>query len=302
MRSYSAAVPESWTIRRVLAWTTQDFAGRGIDSPRLDAELLVAQALGVDRVRLYMDLDRPLVAGELAKIRELVLRRRRREPVAYLIGKREFWGRSFEVSPAVLIPRPETETLIERALELLPEDSSGPVLDVGTGSGCIAVTLAAERKALDIDATDVSEAALEVARRNAEKHGVAERVHWRRGDLFAAVPTGLRYALVVSNPPYVALRDRASLGPELDYEPEVALFAGEDGLTVIRRLIAECPNYLVEGGTLLLEIAADQGKRVLALLREAGFEETRVHRDLGGRDRVAEGRLRKRAIRSMGRR
>jgi release factor glutamine methyltransferase len=284
------AVAETWTIRRVVQWTAQDFAARGLDSPRLDAELLVAHALQIDRVRLYMDLDRPLVPDELAAIRALVIRRRKREPLAYVIGTREFFGRSFAVTPAVLVPRPETETLVERALELLPPDAEGPVLDVGTGSGCIALTLAAERRALQMDATDLAEAALAVAARNAERLGVAARVRFYCGDLFAALPEPRRYALVVSNPPYISLNERPALAPELAREPEEALFAGEDGLAIIRRLVAEAPSYLAPGGTLLVEIGAGQGEAVLALLRAAGFEDPVIHKDLGGRERVAEGR------------
>jgi release factor glutamine methyltransferase len=287
---------DTWTIRRVLKWTADDFAGRGIDSARLDAELLVAHALGVDRVRLYMDLDRPLVGDELAAIRALVGRRRQREPVAYILGRREFYGRRFEVSPAVLVPRPETELLVDRALELLAEDAAGPVLDLCTGSGAIAITLAAERAALEVDATDLSEAALEVARRNAAALGVGERVHLFAGDLFAPLaPSGAAprsYALIACNPPYVAERERASLAPEVAaHEPSLALFGGADGLSVLRRLCAEAPRWLAPEGRILIEIGIEQGAAVSALLRDAGFRETVVRPDLSGRDRLVEGTL-----------
>ena len=174
----------------MLAWITQDFQGLSISTARLDGELIVSHVLGLDRVRLYMELDRPLDPAELGAIKQLVVRRRKREPMAYILGRREFYRRSFEVTPAVLIPRPDTETLIERALALLPEDREVQVLDLCTGSGAIAITLAAERPRARVDATDLSEAALAVARRNAERLGVADRVAFAQGDLFAAVAPG----------------------------------------------------------------------------------------------------------------
>lgn len=282
---------EPWTIRRVVKWSADDFAARGIDSARLDAELIVAHALGIDRVRLYMDLDRPLVDAELAKIRELVTRRRKREPIAYIVGRREFYGRMFAVSPAVLVPRPETETLIERALEILDADATGPALDLGTGSGCIAVTLAAERTSLEVDATDLSDAALAVAERNASSLGVADRVRFHRGDLFGALGGPREYALIACNPPYVAETERPSLAPEIvQHEPAMAVFGGHDGLDVLRRLCAECPRWLAPGGAILVEIGLEQGRSVADLLERAGLEGVRVHADLGGHDRVVEGR------------
>ena len=282
---------EPWTIRRVVKWSSDDFAARGIESSRLDAELLVAHALGIDRVRLYMDLDRPLIDAELTRIRELVTRRRKREPIAYILGAREFYGRSFAVSSAVLVPRPETETLIERALELLADDAAGPALDLCTGSGCIAITLAAERASLAVDATDLSDAALTVAAKNAETLGVAERVRFHRGDLFSALPGAREYALIACNPPYVAETDRAALAPEIvQHEPAMAVFGGREGLDVLRRLCAECPRWLAPGGTILIEIGHDQGEVVAGMLRSAGLEGVEIVPDLGGRDRVAQAR------------
>lgn len=282
---------ENWTIRRVVAWSAEDFARRGIASPRLDAELIAAHALAIDRVRLYMDLDRPLVPEELARIRELVARRRKREPIAYLLGRREFYGRSFEVSPAVLVPRPETETLIERALELLPDGTSGPVLDLCTGSGCIAITLAAERGSLAIDASDFSEPALEIAARNAAALGVVDRVRLHHGDLFAALGDARPYALITCNPPYVAERDRASLAPDVaEHEPALALFGGQDGLEVLRRLAAQARRWLAPGAPILIEIGADQGRAVAELARGGGLSEITIRADLAGRDRVLEAR------------
>lgn len=280
---------ETWTIRRVLRWTAEDFAGRGLDSPRLDAELLVAHALGVARVSLYLDMDRPLSTEELGGIRSLVKRRRAREPVAYILGKRDFYGRAFEVGEAVLVPRPDTETLVERALAVLTEAGHERALDLGTGSGILAVTLAAERSGLHVDATDVSVEALAVARRNAECHGVGDRVAWLKGDLLEAVPEGRTYGLVVSNPPYIPDGDFAALAPEVrDWEPRLALAAGADGLDVLRRIASGVGRVLVPGGTVLVEVGQGQARAVLEAFEAQGLTPVGVHRDLGGVDRVVE--------------
>lgn len=282
---------EAWTIRRMIKWITDDLAPRGIASPRLDAELIVAHALEVDRVKLYLDLDRPLSPPELASIRALVARRRKREPMAYLRGRREFYGRDMIVSPAVLVPRPETETLVERALALLPSEQSARVLDLCTGSGCVGVTLLAERPALRATLTDLSPEALDVARQNAEKHAVADRAEIRSGDLFAALdPASPPFDLIVANPPYLALRERAEIEPDVrDFEPGLALFADEDGLALVRRIARGAAAHLAPGAHVLLEIGAGQGAAASAILREAGLEDVRVHADLSGRDRVVEG-------------
>jgi release factor glutamine methyltransferase len=284
-------VPESWTIRRVVRWSTDDFSGRGIESARLDAELLVAHALGIDRVKLYMDLERPLTPGELARIRELVMRRRKREPIAYILGRREFFGRNFQVSSAVLVPRPDTEILIERALELLPSEASVRVLDLCTGSGCIAVTLAAERTGLEVDATDLSPEALEVASGNAQALGVEGRARFYKGDLFGALPERREYELIVCNPPYIPETERASLAPDVEaFEPALALFGGNDGFEIVRRLAAEAPKWLAKDASILIEVGAGQAPAVAELLAAAGLGEIRTHADLGGHERVVEAR------------
>lgn len=214
----------TWTIREVLDWAAQDFAGRGIESPRLDAELLVAKALGIDRVGLYLDLNRPLLEGERSAIRPLVTRRREREPVAYILGHRDFYGRRFAVTPDVLIPRPDTETLVEHALECIPQEAPCRVLDVGTGSGAIAVTIAAERPLATVTATDISEAALRVASKNAELHEVAARVRLEKADLLGGAD---QYDVIVSNPPYIASAEIKTLQAEVqEHEPIAALEAG----------------------------------------------------------------------------
>lgn len=279
----------TWTTRSLLAWMARDFAALGVSTARLDAELLIAHVLEIDRVRMYMDLDRPLAAEELSAVRALVVRRRQREPVAYIVGHREFYRREFEVSAAVLVPRPDTECLIERALALLPTEGERDVLDLCTGSGAIAVTLAAERSGAHVTATDLSGAALEVAARNAHKHAVAERVALRQGDLFAALEPGLRFDLIAANPPYVRSVELPGLAPELRHEPELALVAGADGLDVLRRLCAETAAWLKPGGVLLFEVGAGQATEVAQLLAaESGLSDVQVQRDFGGVERVVE--------------
>lgn len=289
----SDVIVEPWTIRRVLAWTRTDLAGRGIESARLDAELLVSTALGVDRVRLYMDLDRPLVENERARIRELVKRRRAREPVAYILGRREFWGRCFEVDPAVLIPRPDTETLVERALEVVPLGRAERVLDLCTGSGAIGLTVAAERPEVTVDLTDLSVEALNVARRNANNVGVADRVRTLQGDLFEPLDRSdhdTRYGLIVCNPPYVSEAEVESLSPEVrDYEPRAALVSGPTGFEFHARLLEGASRFLSPGGTLLIEVGAGQAQDVVAAFEAAPWTEVaRWIDDLCGVARVVE--------------
>lgn len=282
---------EAWTIRSVLQWTAKDFAAKGIDSARLDAELLAAEALGLERVGLYLDLDRPLSTDELGRIRALVRRRRDREPVAYILGRRDFFGRTFEVTPDVLIPRPDTETLVERALERLPPDRPARVAELCTGSGIIAISLAAERPSIDVDASDIDPGALAVAQRNVDRHGLAERVRLYEGNLFEPLPRP-RYDLVCANPPYVREGELPGLQPEIRrYEPELALAAGPDGLDFVRRIVREAGSRLSPGGVLLLEVGAEQADRATALCAEVGLRDAMAHRDLAGIERVVEARV-----------
>ncbi len=278
---------ETWTIRRILDWMSRDFAERGLPGPRLDAELLVAHALGKRRVELYMDLDRPLADGELDAIRALVKRRRAREPIAYIVGEREFWKRAFEVSRAVLVPRPDTEVLVSAALPLVPAEGEARILDLCTGSGILAVTLAAERKNARVVATDVSAEALEVAARNAARHGVAERVELRAGDLWDAVPEDATFDVVVSNPPYVATADIEGLDADVRaYEPRMALDGGADGLAFYRRIADGVVARLAPGGHVLVEVGAGQAPAVEALFVGAGLADARTFDDYGGITRV----------------
>jgi release factor glutamine methyltransferase len=277
----------------MLGWMTQDLQAVSISSPRLDAELLLSHALGCDRVRLYMDMQRPLDQTELAAIRALVVRRRRREPVAYILGRREFYKRDFEVDSAVLVPRPETEVLIDRALDALP-DAAVHVLDLCTGSGVIAATLALEREALTSDATDISEPALAVASRNLARHALQARVQLHHGDLFDALPERRSYALITANPPYVRDDEWPELAPDVaEHEPSIALLAGTHGLAVIERLCADAADWLVPGGVLLFEVGRGQAPAARELLaRTARFESIRAHPDRAGIERVIEARRR----------
>lgn len=282
---------EAWTIRRMIRWITDDLGPRGIASPRLDAELIVAHALSVDRVKLYLDLERPLSSPELAAIRALVARRRKREPMAYLRGRREFFGRDMIVTPAVLVPRPETETLVERALAILAPEGTSRVLDLCTGSGCIGVTLLAERATIEVTLTDLSPDALAVAAQNVEKHGVGARARLCSGDLFSALDLGASpFDLVVANPPYLAASEREEIEPDVrDYEPSIALFAEGEGLAIVTRIANEVARHLVPGGHVLVEIGAGQGAAVRQIFEDAGLEQVVVHPDLARRDRVVEG-------------
>ena len=278
----------SWTIRTLLAWAREWLEKKGVDSPRLDAELLLASALSCDRVRLYVDIDKPLGADELAKFKALIQRRGAREPVAYILGTKEFYGRPFEVAPGVFIPRPETELLVQLAISALAQE--GRVLDLCAGSGAVGVSIAAERPGVLVDLVELSPAAAAVAARNAEKHAPG-RVRVLHGDLYAALPERVRYNVIVANPPYVPTAHLQTIPPDvLDHEPHLALFGGEDGLDVVRRVIASARDWLVPGGLLAVEIDPAQGAKAIELCTQAGLTGVRVDRDLAGLDRHAVGR------------
>ena len=285
------ATDRTWTILELLRWTTDHFAKQGIDTARLDAECLLAHALGVDRLRLYVEFDKPLAPGERAGFRELVRRRADlRVPVAQLVGRKEFWSLPLAVTPDVLTPRPETETLIEVALELAPQrDAELQILDIGTGSGAVALALASERPKARVTATDVSRAALRVARANAESLELAGRVRFLEGSLYEPV-AGERFDLVVSNPPYLSNAPGASHAPELAHEPREALFAAEQGLAVLRLLAQGVAEHLLPGGAAAFEVSPEQADRVAGWCREAGLLDVALRRDLGRRFRVVSGR------------
>jgi release factor glutamine methyltransferase len=280
-----------WTVLELLRWTTEYFKKTGIETARLDAELLLAHALEVERLRLYVDYEKPVLVAERDRFRTLVQRRaRERVPVSLLLGEREFWSLPLRVTPDVLTPRPETETLVEAALGKLRGCAENVrILDLGTGSGAIALALASELPYADITATDLSERALQIATENADHLHTRERIRFLAGDLFEPVASE-RFDLVVSNPPYVARNDAASLPPELSHEPEMALFAGADGLDVIRRLVVEAGDHLSPGGWLLMELSPEQVETVEQELVGAGFAETERHFDLARRPRVVGAR------------
>jgi release factor glutamine methyltransferase len=286
------SAPEIWTVLDLLRWTTAHFGKQGIETARLDAECLLAHALETERLRLYLEFDKPVEEAERARFRALVKRRGAdRVPVAHLTGRREFWSLALRVTPDVLTPRPDTETLVEAALAFLPErEAEARLLDVGTGSGAIALALLSERPKLLAVATDVSAAALAVARENAEAHGCTDRLVLREGSLFAPV-AGERFDLLVSNPPYLAEGEAAGLAPELAFEPRAALFAGPEGTELLEALVAGAADHLEPGGALLLELAPAQAASVAGWMRAAGFEDVRVHEDIGRRPRVVSGRL-----------
>jgi release factor glutamine methyltransferase len=311
---------------------------KGVDTARLDAELLLARALGISRVELYTSYDRALKEEEISAFRELLRRRAAREPVAYILGSREFWSLDFDVDRRVLIPRPETELLVETAIKACRgeleenteplryepdatvvyepegEDAEGEVsdevagangasktnsiplvadkvLDIGTGSGAVAVSLAVELPSLAIVATDESAAAMEVAPANAERHGVGERVTFSRGDLFENLEAGERFDVIVSNPPYCKASELADMEPEVrEWEPTGALVSGPEGMDVTGRLVAGAPEHLSPEGWLILEVGT-QADAVRALLVDNGWRSVRVFRDLAGRERVVAGKV-----------
>jgi release factor glutamine methyltransferase len=243
----------------------------------------------LDRVRLYTDLDRPLEKRELSAYRALIERRVAGEPVQYLTGKRDFYGRSFQVDARVLIPRPETELLVEAVLRALPTGGVPRLLDLATGSGCIAVTLSAERPEATVVATDIDSGACTVARANALAAGVGSRVDVRQGDLFTPVATETPFDAVVSNPPYVRSGDLAGLQAEVRREPRLALDGGPEGLTVLSRVVEGAFAHLLPGGLLALEIGEEQGAAVQDLLQARGYERVHIEPDLERRDRMAFG-------------
>jgi release factor glutamine methyltransferase len=274
---------ETLSILEVLSRTERYLGQAGIESARLDAEVLLAHLLGSSRIQLYTRYDRPMRADELDAYRRLVRRRADREPVAYLTGVKEFHSLPFSVTPDVLIPRPETEHLVDAAVELSRSRDGPRLLDVGTGSGCIAVAWAVEVESGRFTATDRSEAALEVARGNAERHGVRERGEFRVGDLFAPAAEGAPYDLVVCNPPYVSPDEETD--PECLREPRDAVFTEGDPMDLYGRLLAEAPSMLVPGGHFLLELPGARAEEIAALAPPP-LEVARVVKDYHALPRV----------------
>jgi release factor glutamine methyltransferase len=276
-----------WTIGSLLRWTAEHFAKKGLESPRLDAEVLLAHVLNCRRIELYTRSEELAGNDARTRFRALVERRLAGCPVAYLVGKKEFFLLSFEVTPAVLIPRPATETLVLAALERLKAIDAPRILDIGAGSGCIAISLASRLKSARLVATDVTADALEIARRNAERNDVAARIEFRRGPDYDSV-SGEEFNAIVSNPPYIPTADIASLAVDVrDHEPRSALDGGADGLDIIRRLIARAPDHLIPGGWLLMEFGMGQSSAVAALAaQKVEFGPTTIIPDGDGIPRI----------------
>lgn len=283
---------EAWTIQRLLTWTADYFQKHGSDTPRLDAEILLGETLGCKRIELYTRFDQVPQPEQLAAFRGLVKRRVAGEPVAYLVSRKEFYSLPFRVTPAVLIPRPETEQLVVEVLDWVraqPQLTRPRILDVGTGSGILAATLAKHLPQAQIFASDVSPAALEVARENARNLGVAERIEFREGDLLQPWESAAPFQVIVANLPYIGRAERAGLDRSVrEFEPAVALFStGEQGAEIIARLIEAAPQRLAAGGLLALEISPFICEKVTACFRAtAAWSPPTVRRDLAGHERI----------------
>ena len=276
-----------WTIKQVLDWTAEDFNNRGMDSARLEAELLLSHMLGVERLYLYTHFDRPLNRDELNRFRALVGRRRRGECNAHIIGSKEFWSLEFEVTSSVLVPRPDTETLVQAAIEFCRDGMS--VLDLCTGTGCIAIAVASDCPGITVDATDISADAIEVARRNVARHNMSNRIALYEGDLFDPLPTGSKYDVIMANPPYVRESELNQLSAEVQNEPHLALLGGgDDGLDITRRLLTRLSEFANPGAAVFIElddaqtphVATELGPKVLG-------KQGQTIADLAGKNRVA---------------
>jgi release factor glutamine methyltransferase len=279
---------QPWTIGRLLDWTTKFLGQKGSESPRLDAQVLLAHALGCKRIELYTRHDEPASDEARTKFRELVRKRIEGCPVAYLVGRKEFFSLEFEVGPAVLIPRPDTECVMTECLQLARGLAEPHVLDIGTGSGCLAVTAAVRHKGAKVTAVDLSPEALAVAAKNAARHKVEDRIRFLQGDLFAPVPAGEKFDFILSNPPYIPHDVIPTLEPGVrDYEPHLALDGGPDGYAVFERLVAGAPDYLKPGGYLIVEIGAPQEQHARERIRaRGGYELGKTILDGSGHPRV----------------
>lgn len=276
----------TWTTLDVLEWTTERFRRGGLESPRLEAQVLLSHVLGCDRVSLYMRFDEPLVERELTSFRELIQRRLGGEPVAYLVGSREFWSIRLQVDRRVLIPRPDTEAVVSAVLDRIGDRQAAlAIADIGTGSGAIAIALARELPSARVVAVDASADALAVAAINVDAHGLGARIALREGDLLAPL-AGETFDVVAANLPYIPSADIAGLTADVRSEPRGALDGGADGLDPIRRLVASVGAHLAPGGLVALEHAPDQATAIRELAGAAGFGDVATECDLTGRERV----------------
>jgi len=280
-------MPETVPLLEVLRGTERYLADRGVESPRLNAEHLLAHALGLKRMELYLQFDRPLTEAERAPLRDLVKRRGTREPLQHVLGTAEFHGRTFTCDKRALVPRPETEQLVELALGMTKDKPAATLLDTGTGSGVIALTLALELPSAILHATDLSPDALALAAENTARHALTDRIVFHQADLLP--PDDVRFDLIIANLPYIPAEEIASLSPEVRHDPSSALDGGADGLDLIRRLIETAPGRLAPGGALLLEIGLGQADAVNALLSARKFRDISVRPDYQNIPRFAVG-------------
>ena len=287
---------ETWTIQKLLNWVTEYLTNKGVEAPRFSAELLLSHVLGLKRIELYTQFDKPVAAEQLDRLRDMVKRAGQNEPVAYLTGKTEFYSLELEITRDCMIPRPETELLVQRAVEFLrARDGVQFICDLCTGSGCIAVAIAKNFAGARIIATDISDAALAVAAGNVQKHQLAERITLLCGDLFEPLIRPLdvdKFDLIVCNPPYVSSAEYDNLDKNVkDYEPRLALHAGEDGLDIYRRIVEKIDQFLKPGAGLMLEIGYAQGPAVRELLEQtSAFAEIRIEKDYHDNDRIVTAR------------
>ncbi len=283
------------TMSEVLRTATEHLNGREIETPRLNAELLLAHVMNCSRIQLYMDFEKPLAKEELQSFEELLTRRANREPLQYILGEAEFMGLKFFIDRRALIPRPETERLVEEAVSILgklPGNNAPKILDIGTGSGNIAISIAKFVEVSFLVAIDASTDALDVARMNAKRHGVESRITVLHHDVFSELgnDVGSAFAMIVSNPPYISPKEFAEVMPEIrDHEPTIATLAGDDGLRFYRRICEIAPGLLSNGGTLLLETGYEQGEAVASLVSEADFRNVTLIQDYSGINRVVKG-------------
>lgn len=275
-----------WTITGVLEWTKQYFANKGIENPRLDAEILLCAVLKCERITLYVHFDQPLSEEELTEYRGYVARRAQQEPLAYILGEKAFMKHSFKVNPAVLVPRPETELLVESVAKAAAGAGAASLLDLGTGSGAIIVSLLELLPQAAGTAVDISAAALAVAGENAEAIGISSRLTLVESDLFAGLPAGQTFDIIVSNPPYIPAADIAGLAADVQREPRGALDGGSDGLDFYRRIAAGCGTWLKPDGLLAFEVGISQAQQVAGLCRQAGLTVTALRKDYAEIERM----------------
>ena len=278
-----------WTIMKILNWTKQYFEARGVENPRLDAEVLLCAVLKCQRITLYVDFERPLSEEELATYREYVKRRGNFEPLAYILGERAFMRNTFKVNKATLVPRPETELLVESLVRIAPmlrPDGDVKILDIGTGSGAIIVSLLDYLPNAKGVGVDISVDALIVAKENSEKIGVTGRIGFVRSDVFSKLPLEKKFDIIVSNPPYIPAGDIAGLDKDVQQEPRGALDGGADGLDFYRRITAEAMEHMAEEGILAFEVGIHQAEAVQQLCLDAGFVKTAVRKDYAGIERM----------------